>query len=277
MKMLSTIAVLALVLGVGGVMPVLADGQASISVSAPDMVVPGSGFMATVDITEVQDLNAVQYDIRYDSQVLRLDSVSEGQIASTTISAMSNEVGEGHWRVVQSMGLETISGSGNLATLHFHAIGAGGAHSDISITDGMLSDLEMNAIQATWGANTVHVISGESEEPEPIPESMPEPAPPSGPSSSLPSSIEPEAADGTVAEVESPAPLLPPAPGSGKKLEDTPEARAKVAEPAETPAGLLPPAPKSEPLRQPWIWAIAGGVIVIILLFIIIRLSRRPL
>jgi len=292
MRMLSAVAVLALVLGSCIAVPVLADGQTSIVINAPDEVTPGSSFTVTVDISGVQDLYAIQYDISFDPSVLRLDSISDGLISSVAISAMYNEIGAGHWRVVQTMGLGKISGSGRLATLHFRAIGTGGASSGINITDGMLSDFDMNAIQATWGTKSVSVISGESGDQSSMTDSTqssttdstPGSTPSSSPSSSPPPSTEQETEDesavgsGTVAEVQSPAPLLPPAPGSGKKpaAAPAPATRDTVTELDETPAQLLPPAPESQPVSQPWLWIVVGGVIVIIVLFIVIRLSRRP-
>ena len=289
---ISTLIILALVLVSCITAPVLADGETTISISAPDEVTPGSSFTVTIDITGVEDLNAVQYDISFDPSVIRLDSVSDGQINSIAISAMSNKIGEGHWRVVQSMGLGKISGSGCLATLHFRAVGTGGANSGIDITNGLLADFDMNAIQATWGTKSVSVISGESGDQSSMTDSTqssttdstPGSTPSSSPSSSPPPSTEQETGDesavgsGTVAEVQSPAPLLPPAPGSGKKpaAAPAPATRDTVTELDETPAQLLPPAPESQPVSQPWLWIVVGGVIVIIVLFIVIRLSRRP-
>lgn len=162
----------------GGVLPqatvVLADNGVQVSINAPDEVAPGDTFTASVDISELVDLNAVQYDISFDPSVLRLDDITAGQIDSTVIGVMSNEIGPGTWRVVQFMGLETVSGSGYLSVLHFHAVGAG--LSDISLSNGMLSGWEA-PIPATWIEDSVNVIltgDGDGELP-PTTSPLPEP------------------------------------------------------------------------------------------------------
>jgi len=106
--------------------------------------------------TQVTDLNAAQYDIWFDPAVLRLDDVTDGLIDSTAIGATYNEIDPGHVRVVNSMGLDMVTGSGYLAVLHFHSIGALGTDSDINITDGILSGWE-GEILATWIGDHVEI------------------------------------------------------------------------------------------------------------------------
>ncbi|MFA4837302.1 MAG: cohesin domain-containing protein, partial [Dehalococcoidia bacterium] len=128
----------------------------TVTVNAPARVSTNYDFTVSIDISEVTDLNSVQYDIGFDTSVLRLDSIDAGQIAATSIPVASNEISGGHYRVVQSLGLSSVSGSGSLAVLHFHSIGAIGTSSAIDISNGLLSGMS-GGIPATWVDDTVQV------------------------------------------------------------------------------------------------------------------------
>ena len=131
----------------------------SVSIDAPDEASPGSDFTANVSISEVVDFDACNYDISFDALVLRLDNVTSGLIGSTAIPVdIYNEVSSGTWRVIQNVsGLTGVSGSGYLAVLHFHVIGAEGDSSTVSLSNGMLSDNTASEITATWTADLVSV------------------------------------------------------------------------------------------------------------------------
>ena len=136
----------------------IAGDGVSVTVNAPEEVDPDTDFTVTIDISEVQELNAVQYDISFDTSVLRLDDVTAGTIDSTSVPVSGrSEISEGTYRIVQSMGLTSVSGSGSLAVLHFHAVGTAGSTSDISITNGILSNMEAQEIPATWSGDTVRI------------------------------------------------------------------------------------------------------------------------
>jgi len=137
---------------------VVATGSVTVSIDAPATAAPDSDFTANVNISEVVDLNAAQYDISFDNAVLRLDDVTSGQIDSTEIPAMESEISPGTYTVVQSLLLGTVSGSGYLAVLHFHVIGSEGDSSAIDISNGILSGLEAE-IEATWIGDSVDISS----------------------------------------------------------------------------------------------------------------------
>ncbi|MFC2072482.1 cohesin domain-containing protein [Chloroflexota bacterium] len=145
-----------LVLGFAILESVVAAGEVSVSVNAPDEVVPGDTFTASVDISEVKDLNGAQYDVSFDPSVLRLDDVTPGQIGSTEIPVPGfTEVSAGVYRVLQPLMFGKVSGFGYLSVLHFHAVGAG--LSDISLSNGKLSGWE-GEIPATWIGDSVNAI-----------------------------------------------------------------------------------------------------------------------
>jgi hypothetical protein len=94
-RILGMMVIVALVLGVVMATPVVA-ADVTVSVDAPEQVSPDSDFTVNINISDVTDFDACNYDITYDSSVLRLDSVASGQIGSTTIPVdVYNEVGDG--------------------------------------------------------------------------------------------------------------------------------------------------------------------------------------
>ncbi|MBA7669352.1 hypothetical protein ES703_77482 [subsurface metagenome] len=131
-----------------------------VSIDAPDTAAPGSDFTANIDISEVTNFDACNYDVSFDASVLRLDNVTSGLIGSTEIPIdIYNEISSGTYRVIQNVsGLSGVSGSGYLAVLHFHVIGSAGDSSTISLSTGILSDNTANEITATWVGDSVDVV-----------------------------------------------------------------------------------------------------------------------
>ncbi len=157
-KILGIITIVALLLG-GVVVPVAAQPAVTVSIDAPTEAAAGSDFTANVNITEVTDFDACNYNVSFDASVLRLDSVSSGLIDSTTIPVdVANEISSGTWTIVQNVpGLTGASGSGYLAVLHFTVIGAEGTSSTISLSNGILGDTLGEEITATWTGDSVSV------------------------------------------------------------------------------------------------------------------------
>jgi hypothetical protein len=157
-KILSLVVVLALL----SVMPVPVTVKlagVTVSIDAPDEAAPDSDFTANVNISEVVDFDACNYDVSFDASVLRLDNVTSGLIGPTTIPVdIYSEISSGIYRVIQNVpGLAGVSGSGYLAVLHFHVIGSQGDSSPISLASGMLSNNLAEEIAATWSGDSVDV------------------------------------------------------------------------------------------------------------------------
>jgi len=159
-KILGIVTIVALLLG-GAVVPVAATPEVIVSIDAPDEAAPDSDFTANVNISEVVDFDACNYDVTFDASVLRLDNVTSGLIGSTTIPVdIYTEISSGTWRVIQNVpGLTGVSGSGYLAVLHFHVIGSGGDSSTISLSSGMLANNLAEEIPAAWVGDSVSVPS----------------------------------------------------------------------------------------------------------------------
>jgi hypothetical protein len=132
-----------------------------VSIDAPDEAAPDSDFTANVNISEVTNFDACNYDVSFDASVLRLDNVTSGLIGSTAIPVdIYNEISSGTYRVIQNVpGLTGVSGSGYLAVLHFHVIGSQGDSSTISLSNGMLANNLAEEIAATWVGDSVDVTS----------------------------------------------------------------------------------------------------------------------
>ena len=137
------------------------SGEVIVSINAPDEAAPNSDFTANVNISEVVDFDSCNYDVTFDASVLQLDNVTPGLIGSTTIPVdVYNEISSGTYRIIQNVpGLSGVCGSGYLAVLHFHVIGSQGDSSNISLSNGMLSNNLAEEITATWVGDSVDVTS----------------------------------------------------------------------------------------------------------------------
>lgn len=132
-------------------------------INAPDRVVPGSNFTATVDISQVNDFDAASYVVSFNSAVLRLNNVTAGQIGAggnfTSIPVdIWNATSNSTFNVIQNIpGLNGASGSGYLAVLHFQAVGSLSSSSNISLSGGVLSNNLAQGIPAIWIGDVVQV------------------------------------------------------------------------------------------------------------------------
>jgi len=132
-----------------------------VNVEAPDDAAPDNDFTANVAITDVVSFDSCNYDVSFDASVLRLDDVTSGLIASTTVPVdVFNEISTGTYRVVQNVpGMSGVSGSGYLAVLHFHVIGSQGDSSAISLSNGVLANNAAEEITATWTGDSINITS----------------------------------------------------------------------------------------------------------------------
>jgi len=195
LEILALLTIMVLFSGGGAAVPVAAAPGATVSLGASDEADPDSDFTANVNISQVVNFDACNYDISFDTSVLRLDSVTSGLIDSTPIPVdVANEVSPGTWTVVQNIpGLAGASGSGYLAVLHFHVVGTGS--SPISLSNGMLASNSAEEIAATWVGDSVTVVASAAISTTPPPAVSPSP----------------EAAPGATAPAPAPAPALPSA------------------------------------------------------------------
>ena len=141
---------------------IAAADEVTVSIDAPAEVDAGADFTARVNITEVINFDACNYDITYDHLILEVTDVTDGIIGETVIPVdmwdfVPAET-QGTIRVIQNVpGLSGVSGSGYLSEIHFHVVGSAGNTSDISLSNGILSDNTATEIPAAWVGDSVHV------------------------------------------------------------------------------------------------------------------------
>jgi hypothetical protein len=133
----------------------------TVSVQAPSSVSPGSDFTATLDITSVTGLSVANYTVSFDPAVLDLTDITDGAIGGTPVNAdMDNEAEPGVYKAVSNVPAGAgATGSGTLAVLHFHVLGADGQTSAISLSEGTLASVDVVEIPASWVNDSVEVVN----------------------------------------------------------------------------------------------------------------------
>ncbi|MEK7353207.1 MAG: CARDB domain-containing protein, partial [Chloroflexota bacterium] len=130
-----------------------------VRINAPAKVAANRDFTARVEISQVQSLDAANFDVSFNPAVLRLDKVTNGNISGITVPVDAwNLRQSGRFSVAVNIpGLTGVNGSGSLATLHFHVLGANGTSSNIILSSGVLSNSLAQEIAATWIGDSVEV------------------------------------------------------------------------------------------------------------------------
>ena len=140
----------------------LSLGEVTVSIDAPAEVGEGTEFVARVTITGVTNFDACNYDVTYNPLILEVTDVTDGLIGGTAITVdmwgFIPAATQGTIRVIQNVpGLAGVSGSGYLAEIHFHVVGGYCNTSNITLSNGVLSDNTATEIVATWTGDSVHV------------------------------------------------------------------------------------------------------------------------
>lgn len=137
--------------------PIVVNAPEQISNSESSLSVP-------ISVGTLAELNATQFDVTFNHDVLKWQPPSNGVINDTTASALVNKItspapqtGFSTYRFVISFDLEFVSGSGILAVLNFQPIGEVGQTGIINITNGILSG-KSGEISATWVGDTVNIV-----------------------------------------------------------------------------------------------------------------------
>jgi len=126
--------------------------KAQVYVNAPETV--SGAFNATIDIENIANLDSGQFDLSFDSSVVNVTAVYDGNIGGTTVPVS-------YWHFMDADTIrvlfncpdaDAVSGSGSLATIHFEITGSAGDKSVLDISDGELADLYTygEGIPATW-------------------------------------------------------------------------------------------------------------------------------
>lgn len=138
--------------------------QTTISINTPE-IVEGSTVYATVNIDNVENLDAGQFDLIFNPDVLKIIGVENGSIGETKIPVQWRSVDSKTVRVIFNLeGVTGVSGSGQLASIGFEVIGDG--KGEFLISDGLLGDTEANSIDTDWGITEASGIDADLKDAE---------------------------------------------------------------------------------------------------------------
>ncbi|HJH31186.1 MAG TPA: hypothetical protein C5S50_03145 [Methanosarcinaceae archaeon] len=123
--------------------------QTTVNLNAPELV-KGSTVYATVEIINVTNVDAGQFDLLFNSSALKVLNIEGGSIEGTKIPLQWRSIDADTVRVIFNLeGVIGISGSGQIAKIGFEVIGDG--EGDLLISNGLLGNTEANRINADWG------------------------------------------------------------------------------------------------------------------------------
>jgi hypothetical protein len=143
---------------------VSAGSSIAVTIESTPYVTPGAEFVAKVGLPWVERFDAAQFDLGYDPDIFELTHVVDGQIANAVIPCGWGFMppGEpGTIRVVSNVaGAASVTGSGYLAELHFHVAEPHWTSTEITLSGGVLSNVNGLPIPAVWTGTTVY-LSGQ--------------------------------------------------------------------------------------------------------------------
>ena len=141
--------------------PVIASAaqeEVEVRVNAPAYV--EETFNATIDVDNVTDLNSGQFDLSFNSSVVNVTAVKEGEIDGVAVPIfMWNFFDVDTVRVLICMPMDVgVNGSGSLAEIEFEVKGNSGEKSTLNISNEMLVDTKAKKIDAEWYDGEVTVL-----------------------------------------------------------------------------------------------------------------------
>ena len=140
------------------VVPVIAPAaqEVEVRVNAPEYV--EETFNATIDVDNVTNLNSGQFDLSFDSSVVHVTEVRNGNIEGQEVSVTS-VVDSDTVRVLVNMPLGAgVTGSGYLAEIEFEVKGGCNEASTLVLSNGLLVNAEAEKIEAEWYGDEVTVF-----------------------------------------------------------------------------------------------------------------------
>ena len=147
-----------------------------VKVNASEYVEEGETFVISIDVDNITNFKAGQFDLAFNSSVVNVTDVEDGRLNGATIPVnMWSFMGKNRIRaIIDIPGLTGVSGSGYLAKISFEAVGEEGEESVLDISNGTLVNNEAEEIPAEWIDAKVKIGK---EEPEPTPTPSPSPFP----------------------------------------------------------------------------------------------------
>ncbi|MGC9308174.1 MAG: PKD domain-containing protein [Thermoplasmatota archaeon] len=135
-----------------------AAAGATVTLTAPSMVVTGQQVTVTVSVAGLQDFHAANYSLTYNQELLELDMVEPGLVDGTEIPVLYNDV-SGELHVVNTLNTSTVNGSGYLARVTFTALSSGTDSLSIEGNLSGIQDEQQIEIPATWQGTSITTTS----------------------------------------------------------------------------------------------------------------------
>ena len=154
------------------VTPVIAqEATVTVTVNAPEYVEEGGTFVVTIDVDRVTDFSAANFDLSFDSDVIELSDVKDGEIDGENVPIYGSHLmdADNTVRVLIMMPMgECVSGSGYIAEIEFDVRGEESDESKLDISKGKLKNVDLTKkISANWINATVIIgVPVEEEEEE---------------------------------------------------------------------------------------------------------------
>ncbi len=147
-----------------------------VRVEAPQCVEEAGTFTATVDVSAVTNFSSAQFELSFNSSVVKITDVKDGKIGGETVPVFGWAFKPGSTDsviVIISMPPgEVVSGSGHLAEVEFKVKGEEGDESVLNIFNGVLvgihftDSLGIEEIPTVWVNAVIRVGADEAEEEE---------------------------------------------------------------------------------------------------------------
>ena len=153
------LVLIAIVFAALAVVPAIASAaqEVEVRVNAPEYV--EGTFNATIDVDNVTDLNSGQFDLSFNSSVVNVTEVREGNIEGEEVAVTWDLFDSDTVRVLVNMPLGVgVTGSGYLAEIEFDVKGGCSEKSTLDLSNGMLVDTEAKEIDAEWYGDEVTVL-----------------------------------------------------------------------------------------------------------------------
>jgi len=121
--------------------------QTGVSVDSPERV--DSDFIVVIEIENAVDLDSGQFDLTFDPDAVNVTGIDDGLIDDTVIPIADWAVDGDRLKVIFNLpGIDGVTGSGSLATIHFETIVPGDC--TMKLSDGLLVDNMAEVIPASW-------------------------------------------------------------------------------------------------------------------------------
>ncbi len=125
---------------------VVAD-QTSVTINSPELT--DGDFSVTIEIENAVDLDSGQFNLYFNPVDVNVTGVDDGDVDGTAIPIADWVVAEDNIQVLFNLpGIDGVSGSGSLATIHFETIVPGACSMEIS--NGLLVSNMAETIPASW-------------------------------------------------------------------------------------------------------------------------------